>query len=58
MDNIIQVFLCFALGAVIVVMFHVFVEPIPIVSKTPIQPELKIEIVDGVADTTYIYKEK
>jgi len=28
-----------------------------IVSNKPIQPEITISIVDGVADTTYTYKE-
>lgn len=27
-------------------------------SKERIEPDLKIEIVDGVSDTTYIYKNK
>lgn len=49
----------FITGAALMVILLMGIIPAdPTISKSRIIPDLKIEIADGIADTTYIYKVK
>lgn len=49
----------FISGAALMVILLLGIIPAdPTLSKSQITPDLKIEITDGIADTTYIYRSK
>jgi hypothetical protein len=59
MFNIDMYIISALIGAVTFGLVLILFAPLDIIkSKSPIKPELNIKVINGISDTTYIYKNK